>query len=171
VAPESPEAKPPLSFGLEVATSGLASGPLQGGLLLGVASGRSSLLGVRFDYADTKTTLADASMSTTSWALGLSGRFAVAGRAGFDLALAGDALFVQSETSSNGSDTTAVSGSGFKLGFGPQLRYWIHPCFALGYLVQAIYTSVSLDNPDSSSESVEKAVTGFAGTFTLTVAL
>jgi hypothetical protein len=166
VVEEEPAGGPGL--GLEVATSGFASGNLQNGLILGMHFPSGTLFGVRIDYADTTTTLGRESQSTTTFAVGLAGRFAVAGsKKGFDLAIGLDAAFVKATVAMAGSMTEAKgSGSGFRVGVGPHLRYWIHPNVALGYIVQGFISKVSSDN--EVEDKLERSDSGFDGAFTVT---
>jgi hypothetical protein len=154
-------------FGVEVGTAGFASGNLQGGLLLGGHTPGGSIFGVRLNYRDETTKVSGSSSSTTAFAIGLAGRFPVAGSSqGFDLALAADAAFVHVESPAGPADSGS-KGSGFQLAFGPQLRYWFHPNVAAGYMVQFGYTSVSSD-ASSDRVKVEQSVTALVGSFTLT---
>jgi hypothetical protein len=166
-APE-PESRP--GFAVEVATSGFASGTLQGGLLLGLQFPSATLIGVRFDYADSTRKLGDESVSTSAFALGLAVRFAIAGsREGLDLAFAGEADFVKSQV--GGEDpVTKADAEGFRLAFGPQLRYWVHPNLALGYLAQATLTKIKANARSSAINEMEQTDVGIGGAFTLTAA-
>jgi hypothetical protein len=163
--------EPPAStmgVGLEVATSGFASGDLQGGLLFGIHSAAGTLVGVRMNYLDQTSKLGSESVSTTALAIGLAARLPVAGsRDGFDLTLGADVSYVNAKKGALGGEA-ATGGSGFQLGFGPQIRYWIHHNVALGYLVQATYSSVTSDQKDSSGQSLEQTEAKIGGAFTIT---
>jgi hypothetical protein len=153
-------------FSMEVATAGFASGNLQGGLLLGAHTPGGLIIGARLNYRDETIKVSGSSSSNTAFAIGLAGRFPVAGGPdGLDLALAGDIAFVHAESPANVSDSGS-KGSGFQLAFGPQLRYWFDRNVAAGYMVQFSYTSVSSDA--SNQSNVEQSVTALAGSFTLT---
>jgi len=155
-------------FGLEVATAGLASGTLQGGLLLGAHTPGGSLYGVRIDYRDETQKLAGTSQSTTAFSFGLAGRFPVAGSPdGFDLALGIDAAYVKASVTDGGAGQAPSGGSGFLIGFGPQLRYWLHPNVAVGYLAQLTYLSATSDDMGGLRDKVEHSITAFTGSFTL----
>jgi hypothetical protein len=159
-------------FAVEVDTNAFASGTLNGGLVIGAHGADGSVLGFRFAYTDQTQKIGTRSQSTTAYAMGLAGRLTVAGsRNGLDLALGLDASILKAQVGA----TDAISGasapsdaSGFHVGVGPMLRYWIRPNIALGYLVEASYTSLSGDSTGSSGEKEEQTRTAIDGTFTLT---
>jgi hypothetical protein len=169
------EVPPPASvgFGLELATSGLGSGNLQGGLLLGVHLSGGSIVGVRLDFANASTTVGSTTRSQTDLAVGLAARLTLAGsHDGFDLALGIDASFVKAQLSGPMEDPLA-DASGYRLGVGPQLRYWIHHNLALGYLAQLSYLSVTSDktvggSPYEELGKIQQQKLAFLGAFTLT---
>jgi len=169
------EEAPPASagFGLEVGTSGFASGELQGGLMLGVHISNGTMLGARLDYLDRTRKVGSESRSTSALGLGLAARFPVAGsKAGLDLALALDLMYVKAHADAGtGPDVQVASdATGFRVGIGPQLRYWIRPSVAVGYLVQISHTSTSSeqDGTSSSGDALEDSLTNIVGTFTVT---
>jgi hypothetical protein len=175
-APAGEEPVNAAGFALEIDTSGFASGKLDGGLVIGAHGADGSLLGFRFDYTDTTQKEGSTSRSNTAYALGLTGRLSVFGnRNGLDLALGLDAALIKAEIGSadavSGASGSSTNLSGFQLGFGPMIRYWIRPNLALGYLVQARYESLSSDTADVSGSKPEQNATAIVGTFTLTAAL
>jgi hypothetical protein len=165
---EEPKEVATTGFGLEFTTAGFASGNVQGGVLLGAHTPAGAIFGMRFNYRDETTRVSSSSSSATAFALGVAGRFPVAGsQEGLDLAMAVDAAFLKVETPDAVSGASGSKGSGFQFAFGPQLRYWLHPNVAVGYMGQLSYAKISSDNSDSSSK-VEQSVTAIVGTFTLT---
>jgi hypothetical protein len=155
-------------FGVEVATAGFASGTLQGGLLLGAHTPGGAIYGVRIDYRDETQKISGASQSTTSYGLGLAGRFPVAGSPeGFDLALAADISYIKVQMGSGSAGPSSAGATGFLIAFGPQLRYWFHPNAAVGYVAQLNYVNAS-DDAGGLGEKAEHSLTTFAGAFTLT---
>ena len=165
------EPEPPattMGVGLEVATSGFASGNVQGGLVFGLHSAAGTLIGVRMNYLDQTSKVGSESISNSAMAIGLAARLPVAGsRDGFDVALGADLAYVKSEKAAVGGES-GLSASGFQIGFGPQIRYWIHHNVALGYLVQATYTSLTSEQKDSSGQSLEQSEAKIGGAFTIT---
>lgn len=156
-------------FGIELATSGFASGTLQGGLLMGVHMSNGSLLGLRLNYSDETQKTGTRSISTNAFAMGLAARFPVVGsKAGLDITVALDLAYVKSKTDAADPSSQATGGSGFQVGIGPQLRYWIHPNVAVGYLAQASHTSITLDQKGPDGESLEGSKTVIGGSFTVT---
>jgi hypothetical protein len=157
-----------VGFGLEAATSGFASGNLQGGLLMGAHLPSGTLLGVRLDYADHTQKVGGESQSTSAIALGLGARFPVAGsKAGLDLAVAVDLAYVKAQTAATDNDP-ASGATGFQVGLGPQLRYWINPTVAVGYVVQIQHGSATSDQKDSLGQQLEVSDTRIGGAFTVT---
>jgi hypothetical protein len=166
---DEPKVDATTGFGIEFTTAGFASGNVQGGVLLGAHTPAGSIFGVRFNYRDETTKVSSSSSSTTAFAIGVAGRFPVAGsQTGLDLAMAADAAFLKAETPDavSGASTTAKA-SGFQFAFGPQLRYWLHPNVAVGYMAQFSYVKLSSDDSNASAK-VEQSVTAVVGTFTLT---
>jgi hypothetical protein len=180
-APPKPPKKPPVvveevpaastGVGMEVATSGFASGALDGGLLFGVHISNGSLLGVRFAYSDKTLTVGSMSRSTNSLTVGLAARFPVVGsKRGLDMAVALDLDYLKDETDA-GADPDmqpAVGATGFRIGIGPQLRYWINPSVAVGYMVQAEHKSQTADQKGPDGEAIEGSETALVGKFTVT---
>jgi hypothetical protein len=174
VSVEEPAASP--GFGLEAATAGFASGKLDGGIILGVHFPGGSLFGLRLGYKDETRKIGSESMSQTAMTVGVAGRFALmAARAGFDLALGLDGAYIKAQITSSSSGSASAEASGFHLAIGPQLRYWITPNLAVGYLVQASFTQLTSESSSSSSElgfssrsSIEDSTMSIDGTFTLT---
>jgi len=158
-------------FGIELATSGFASGTLQGGLMMGLHLNNGTLLGARLNYVDETQTAGSRSVSSSTVALGLAARFPVIGsKAGLDLAVALDLAYLKSHADAGVDPDVQVpaGASGFQVGIGPQLRYWIHPNVAVGYLVQASHTSITLDQKSADGETLAGSKTAFAGNFTVT---
>jgi hypothetical protein len=170
---EEPAASP--GFGLEATTAGFASGKLDGGIILGVHFPGGSLFGLRLGYQDQTRKIGSESVSQTAMVIGVSGRFAVMpARAGFDLALGVDGAYIKGQVTDSSLDSPSAEASGFHLGIGPQLRYWLTPNLAVGYLVQASFTQLTSERSSSSGlgssprGSIEDSTMGIDGTFTLT---
>jgi hypothetical protein len=179
-APPAPADTPAgLGIGLEAATAGFASGNLQGGLLVGMHLPGGSLFGFRIDYRSETRKVGSQSVSHTQYGLGVAGRFAVAGsKAGVDLALALDAAYLKAQIPGPSADGDPIDGFGFHIAAGPQIRYWITPHVAVGYLVEAYFSRVAADTPAMSPlvfgapppEHVQETASGIGGIFTLAAA-
>jgi hypothetical protein len=158
-------------FAVELGTSSFASGSLSGGVMVGAHTADGSILGIRLDYVDTTTKINSDSTSRTAFSLGLAGRLSVAGgRNGLDLALAIDAGFDKAqlgEAPTISGGTKPLDASGVHVGLGPQIRYWVRPSIALGYLVEWTYASLTADSTDRT-DKLEQTSSGISGTFTIT---
>ena len=173
VEPSAAGGEATTSLAIELATSGFASGALNGGLLIGARLANGIVLGGEFDYTLSSLTLSSGGTSTTASTqqlrigAGLRHLWIQTQDKKVDFYGAADAAFLHAGVESGMS----VSANGFSLAFGPGLRLWVHDAIAIGYAAQLRLTYLSgasgvFANPPSAAETDASATTvGFDGTF------
>jgi hypothetical protein len=134
------------ALAIELATSGLASGVLQGGLFLGARLPVGLIIGGFLDYSSSSVTLkADFTNSSDETAsslfrLGAGARYPLLrtedGRV--ELFGAGEVGLNRRtrEVSTGGGSSANVSAWGPTLAAGPGLRLWVHEHVAIGYVAE-----------------------------------
>jgi len=153
VYPDEDDSHPALA--IELATAGLGSGALQGGLFLGARLPVGLIIGAFLDYGSSSLTVTtNATNNSTEQAsslfrFGAGVRYPVLrsedGRV--ELFGAGELGLVRRtrEVSVSGGSATNVSAWGPSLAVGPGLRLWVHDHLAIGYVAEFQVTHLSGD--------------------------
>jgi hypothetical protein len=142
------------AFALELATSGFASGTLQGGLFAGARLPSGMIVGASIDYLSSSFTVSGGTatnnprQSTSAFRLSAGLRYPLirTGDGRVDLFAAADAGIVQASNEvpiGSAGDVSNATAFGFSAAAGPGLRLWIHEHVAIAYTGRARLTHLS----------------------------